>query len=132
MPFDFLPSDKFQLLVAGALGGVVRWMTLSDHWTDGLILMVVGALWPCAWRCSFRQSDVEHTGTRGGRWELEQAPQRPPRRGPRNRKFSRDPGQSWSYAAAARLPPATGLNGDAAAGAVGGSSSSSSLRCRRH
>ena len=44
MNFDFLGGDKAQLLIAGALGGIVRWMTLRDHWTDGLISMVVGAL----------------------------------------------------------------------------------------
>jgi hypothetical protein len=44
MNFDFLGGDKAQLLLAGALGGIVRWMTLRDHWTDGLISMVVGAL----------------------------------------------------------------------------------------
>lgn len=36
--------DKWQLLIAGALGGVVRWLTLRDHWTDGLISIVVGAI----------------------------------------------------------------------------------------
>jgi hypothetical protein len=46
MNFEFfgLSADKLQLLIAGALGGVVRWMTLRDHWSDGLISMIVGAL----------------------------------------------------------------------------------------
>lgn len=44
MNFDFLGGDKAQLLLAGALGGIVRWMTLRDHWSDGLISMVVGSL----------------------------------------------------------------------------------------
>lgn len=44
MNFEFLGGDKAQLLIAGALGGIVRWMTLRDHWTDGLISMVVGGL----------------------------------------------------------------------------------------
>ena len=44
MNFDFLGGDKAQLLLAGAAGGVVRWMTLRDYWTDGLISMVIGAL----------------------------------------------------------------------------------------
>lgn len=43
MDFGF-GGEKTQLLVAGAVGGVVRWMTLRDHWSDGLISMAVGAL----------------------------------------------------------------------------------------
>lgn len=41
---DWLTGDKGQLLLAGALGGVVRWLTLRDHWSDGLISIVVGAI----------------------------------------------------------------------------------------
>lgn len=38
-------SDKaLPLLIAGSLGGVVRWLTLRDHWTDGLIAVAVGAI----------------------------------------------------------------------------------------
>lgn len=38
-------SDKtLPLVIAGALGGVVRWLTLRDHWTDGVISIVVGAI----------------------------------------------------------------------------------------
>lgn len=44
MNLDFLGWDKAQLALAGALGGVVRWMTLRDHWTDGLIAIFVGAV----------------------------------------------------------------------------------------
>jgi hypothetical protein len=52
MNFDFgwlfnwlgLSGDKAQLLIAGALGGIIRWMTLRDHWSDGLISMFVGAV----------------------------------------------------------------------------------------
>jgi hypothetical protein len=46
MDFGFLGmgGDKPNLLIAGALGGVVRWLTLRDHWVDGLISMFVGAL----------------------------------------------------------------------------------------
>lgn len=39
-----LPEKAFPLLIAGALGGVVRWLTLRDHWTDGLISILVGAI----------------------------------------------------------------------------------------
>lgn len=44
MNLDFLEGDKAQLLIAGALGGIVRWMTLRDHWTDGMVSMIVGGL----------------------------------------------------------------------------------------
>jgi len=30
--------------VAGALGGLVRWMTLRDHWTEGVAALIVGAI----------------------------------------------------------------------------------------
>lgn len=42
--WDFFNGDKANLLLAGALGGVVRWMTLRDHWSDGLISIFVGAI----------------------------------------------------------------------------------------
>lgn len=44
--WDFLGlgSDRTQLVVAGALGGLVRWLTLRDHWSDGVIAIIVGAL----------------------------------------------------------------------------------------
>jgi hypothetical protein len=43
--WDFLfGTDKTQLVVAGALGGLVRWLTLRDHWIDGLIAIIVGAI----------------------------------------------------------------------------------------
>lgn len=41
---DWFGGDKGQLLLAGALGGVVRWLTLRSHWSDGLISIVVGAI----------------------------------------------------------------------------------------
>lgn len=46
MNFDFfgIGPDRWQLLLAGALGGVVRWLTLRDHWSDGLIAVVVGGI----------------------------------------------------------------------------------------
>ncbi len=40
----FAGSKATQLLLAGALGGMVRWLTLRDHWVDGLISIVVGAI----------------------------------------------------------------------------------------
>ena len=41
---SWLGGDKAQMLIAGALGGVVRWLTLRDHWSDGIISVVVGAI----------------------------------------------------------------------------------------
>jgi hypothetical protein len=52
MNLEFLGWDKTQLVLAGAFGGIVRWMTLRDHWTDGLIAIVVGAI------CSFYLSPL--------------------------------------------------------------------------
>jgi hypothetical protein len=39
-----LPGEKWQLLVAGALGGLVRWITLRDNWKDGLASVLVGTI----------------------------------------------------------------------------------------
>ena len=39
-----LPDKAIPLIVAGALGGVVRWLTLRDSWQTGLISIVVGAI----------------------------------------------------------------------------------------
>lgn len=47
MPFDFLNltgTAVGKLAIAGALGGVVRWLTLKEKWTDGLVSVVVGAI----------------------------------------------------------------------------------------
>ena len=30
--------------IAGVLGGLVRWMSLREHWKDGLISIAVGAI----------------------------------------------------------------------------------------
>jgi len=44
--WDFfgLGTDRTQLIIAGALGGLVRWLTLRDHWSDGVIAIAVGAI----------------------------------------------------------------------------------------
>ena len=39
-----LASDTGQLAIAGALGGVVRWVTLRENWRDGLASLLVGAI----------------------------------------------------------------------------------------
>lgn len=41
---EWLFSDSGKGAVAGALGGLVRWITLRDHWTDGVLSVVVGAI----------------------------------------------------------------------------------------
>lgn len=37
-------SDQATLLVAGALGGIVRWATLRQNWREGVMAMAVGAI----------------------------------------------------------------------------------------
>lgn len=41
---EWLFSVDGRASVAGALGGVVRWITLREHWTDGLASLLVGAI----------------------------------------------------------------------------------------
>jgi hypothetical protein len=40
----WLIGEKGQLAVAGALGGVVRWLSLREDWRDGLVSITVGAI----------------------------------------------------------------------------------------
>lgn len=43
--FDFLLStDAGRAILAGALGGLVRWMTLRDNWKEGGAAVIVGAI----------------------------------------------------------------------------------------
>jgi hypothetical protein len=39
----FLSPDG-QAALAGALGGLVRWITLRERWTDGVAALIVGAI----------------------------------------------------------------------------------------
>lgn len=39
-----LLSDKAALIFVGAVGGFVRWVTLREHWGDGLISIIVGGI----------------------------------------------------------------------------------------
>jgi len=52
--FDPLRQDPrfFNLALAGAAGGVLRWITLRQHWRDGLIAIVAGII------CSVYFADV--------------------------------------------------------------------------
>lgn len=44
-PFiDWLFSDPGKAAVAGALGGIVRWITLRHNWREGSVTLVVGAI----------------------------------------------------------------------------------------
>ena len=40
----WLFGEKGQLLIAGALGGVVRWLSLRECWKDGLVSIVIGGI----------------------------------------------------------------------------------------
>lgn len=47
IPPDFwtwIQSDGGRIAVAGAAGGVVRWLTLRQNWKEGAIAMIVGAI----------------------------------------------------------------------------------------
>jgi hypothetical protein len=37
-------GDHGAVAVAGAAGGIVRWLTLRENWRDGIISVVIGAL----------------------------------------------------------------------------------------
>lgn len=41
---DWITNERASLIVAGALGGLIRWVTLREHWQNGLISIVVGAI----------------------------------------------------------------------------------------
>lgn len=40
----WLLSDPGRIAMAGALGGLVRWITLKERWQDGVLSIVVGAI----------------------------------------------------------------------------------------
>lgn len=40
----WLHSDAGAMALAGAAGGLVRWLTLRESWRDGLVSLVVGSL----------------------------------------------------------------------------------------
>ena len=42
--FHWLASDPGKAALAGALGGVVRWITLRDSWKEGVPALAVGAI----------------------------------------------------------------------------------------
>lgn len=40
----WLQSDAGQMAMAGAAGGLVRWLTLREHWRDGAVSLIVGSI----------------------------------------------------------------------------------------
>jgi hypothetical protein len=40
----WLGSEPGKAALAGALGGIVRWVTLREHWRDGILSLLVGAI----------------------------------------------------------------------------------------
>ena len=46
-PNDFwswIMTDQAKTVLAGAAGGIVRWVTLREHWRDGILSLLVGAI----------------------------------------------------------------------------------------
>ncbi len=43
-PEDILEGDGGKALLAGAAGGIVRWVTLRSNWKEGIGAILVGAL----------------------------------------------------------------------------------------
>lgn len=42
--FSWLTSEPGKAALAGALGGLVRWVTLRENWRDGLLSLLVGSV----------------------------------------------------------------------------------------
>jgi hypothetical protein len=40
----WLATEPGKAALAGALGGIVRWVTLREHWRDGILSLLVGAI----------------------------------------------------------------------------------------
>ena len=43
-PFRWLWTEPGKAALAGALGGIVRWVTLREHWRDGVLSLLVGSI----------------------------------------------------------------------------------------
>lgn len=41
---EWLSSDQAGLVIAGVLGGIVRWLTLRHSWQEGILTMIVGGI----------------------------------------------------------------------------------------
>ncbi len=44
MRLDWMMNDTTAAAIAGALGGVVRWLTLRHDWREGAVAIVVGSI----------------------------------------------------------------------------------------
>ena len=42
--WQWLASEPGKAALAGALGGVVRWITLRDNWKEGAPALLLGAI----------------------------------------------------------------------------------------
>lgn len=40
----WLQTEPGKMVIAGAMGGLVRWLTLRESWRDGLVSLVVGSI----------------------------------------------------------------------------------------
>ncbi|PZQ99936.1 MAG: hypothetical protein DI533_04720 [Cereibacter sphaeroides] len=43
-PEDIISNDASKALLAGAAGGIVRWVTLRSNWKEGIGAILVGAI----------------------------------------------------------------------------------------
>jgi hypothetical protein len=41
---NWLWTEPGKAALAGALGGIVRWVTLREHWRDGMLSLLVGSI----------------------------------------------------------------------------------------
>lgn len=41
---EWLGSDPGRAALAGALGGIVRWLTLRHSWKEGVVTLIVGGI----------------------------------------------------------------------------------------
>lgn len=42
--WSWIMTDQAKTALAGAAGGIVRWVTLREHWQDGVASLLVGAI----------------------------------------------------------------------------------------
>lgn len=42
--WSWIMTDQARTALAGAAGGIVRWVTLRERWQDGVASLIVGAL----------------------------------------------------------------------------------------
>lgn len=42
--WSWIMTDQAKTALAGAAGGIVRWVTLRERWQDGVASLIVGAL----------------------------------------------------------------------------------------